>query len=97
MGVKDVYRMSEIDRAIQGLREAEILQQQSTQIDNNYLISNNTLNQSIQALHQAKKDREDDQKTINELAEYVIDLKIKYEPQTIKNRLDELNKLFDLG
>ncbi len=47
--------MSEIDEAIQGLREAEILQQQRTQVDNKYIISNNTLNQSIQAIQQARE------------------------------------------
>ncbi len=51
-------QQSKIDKAIQGLREAEILQQQSTSISNNYIISNNTLNQSIQALHQAEKEKE---------------------------------------
>ncbi len=65
--------MSKIDRAIQGLREAEILQQQSTQTHNKYIISSNTLNQSIQALQQAKKDREDALKLAKEVYQTIQD------------------------
>ena len=87
MGVKYVYRMSKIDKAIEEFTHKSALGFMNvTPLEKNL----------YEALQQAKKDREDHEKVNMKLANEILDLRIKYEPKKVRNRLNEIKKLLEL-